>query len=135
MKKFNSIEEAYQELAKGCIDFVHGRPWDFSICQCEIFNKMASVTTSLTSNSDIQTSSIDWPDRSIDKGGAALFIRDDLQRAKGQRIWGLTFTLFPDGKFKIEYDYNKPDGYEETDEVITGDEINASLYNLNQESK
>ncbi|MEQ6475732.1 hypothetical protein [Comamonas sp. wu1-DMT] len=135
MKKFNSIEEAYQELAKGCIDFVYGRSWDFSICQCEIFNKMASVTTSLTFNSEIQTSSIDWPDRSIDKGGAALFIRDDLQRATGQRIWGLTFTLFPDGKFKIEYDYNKPDGYEETDEVITGDEINASLSNLNEKNK
>jgi hypothetical protein len=35
------------------------------------------------------------------------------------RIWGLTFTLFPTGKFKIEYDYNKPEGYEETDGAIT----------------
>jgi hypothetical protein len=50
-----------------------------------------------------------------------LFLRDDLLRTTGQRIWGLSFTLFPDGQFKIEYDYNKPEGYEESDEIITGD--------------
>lgn len=66
---------------------------------------------------------------------AALFLRDDLLRTTGQRIWGLTFTLFPDGQFKIEYDYNKPEGYEESDEVITGDEINASLAQLTGQDK
>ena len=66
---------------------------------------------------------------------ALYFLRDDLLRTTGQRIWGLTFTLFPDGKFKIEYDYNKPEGYEETDEVITGDEINASLAGLLNQGK
>lgn len=42
----------------------------------------------------------------------------------------MMFTLFPTGKFKIEYDYNKPEGYTETDEMITGSEINASLSKL-----
>ena len=66
---------------------------------------------------------------------AVLFLRGNLLRTTGQRIWGLTFTLYPDGKFKIEYDYNKPEGYEETDEVITGDEINASLADLMKQGK
>jgi len=35
---------------------------------------------------------------------------------------GLTFILYPNGKFNIEYDYNKPEGDEETDETITGTE-------------
>ena len=61
---------------------------------------------------------------------ALLYLRDNLLQTTGQRIWGLTFTLWPDGKFKIEYDYDKPEGYEESDEVITGDEINASLQKL-----
>lgn len=61
---------------------------------------------------------------------AIRFLRENLLETTGQRIWGLTFTLFPDGKFKIEYDYNKPKGYEETDEVIDGNEINQSLQNL-----
>lgn len=49
---------------------------------------------------------------------AALFIRDDLLSTTGQRIWGLMFTLYPDGKFNIDYDYKIPDGYEETNETI-----------------
>ena len=63
---------------------------------------------------------------------ACIFLRDNLLQTTGQRIWGLTFTLWPDGKFKIDYDYDydKPEGYEESDEVITGDEINASLQKL-----
>lgn len=41
-----------------------------------------------------------------------------MLKTTGHRIWGLTFTLYPDGKFNLEYDYNKPDDYEETDETI-----------------
>ncbi|MFC5606404.1 antitoxin YezG family protein [Variovorax soli] len=44
---------------------------------------------------------------------ALLFLRKDLLKTTGEHIWGLTFTLYPDGKFNIEYDYNKPEGYEE----------------------
>ncbi len=61
---------------------------------------------------------------------AALSLRDDLLKTTGQRIWGLTFTLFPSGRFKIEYDYDKPEGYEESDELISGTEINQSLREL-----
>ncbi|VTU37600.1 hypothetical protein H6CHR_05008 [Variovorax sp. PBL-H6] len=49
---------------------------------------------------------------------ATLYLRDDLIKTTGQRIWGMTFTLYPDGKFNIEYDYNMPEGYEETDETV-----------------
>ena len=49
---------------------------------------------------------------------AVLYLREDLLKTTGQRIWGLTFTLYPDGKFTVEYDHNKPEGYEETDETI-----------------
>jgi hypothetical protein len=47
---------------------------------------------------------------------AFVFIRDHLLATTGQRIWGLTFTLYPDGKFNIEYDYQRPDWYSEDDE-------------------
>ena len=53
---------------------------------------------------------------------AALFLRNHLLATTGERIWGLTFTLYPDGKFKIDFDYNKPDGYEETEETISLEE-------------
>lgn len=61
---------------------------------------------------------------------AALYLRDDILKSTGQRIWGLSFTLYPTGKFNIEYDYNKPDGYEETDETINLGDAVASLQNV-----
>jgi hypothetical protein len=130
MRKFTTVEQAYDELAASCIDFVRGREWNLAICRTQLFAKMAQVENSLIWNSSRVTDGVDWPDSSISPGRAALFLRDDLLNTTGQRIWGFAFTLYPDGKFNIEYDYNKPEGYEETDDVITGDEINASLGQL-----
>ena len=40
-----------------------------------------------------------------------LVLRDQILKETGKRIWGLTFTLYPDGKYEIEYDYNVPEGF------------------------
>ena len=47
-----------------------------------------------------------------------LFLRDQILAETGKRIWGLTFTLYPDGKYEIEYDYNVPEGFNEKGEYI-----------------
>ncbi|PNK61354.1 polymorphic toxin-type HINT domain-containing protein [Psychrobacter sp. FDAARGOS_221] len=36
-------------------------------------------------------------------------LRDKILELTGDRIWNLTFTLYPDGQFEIDYDYDKPD--------------------------
>jgi len=64
------------------------------------------------------------------RSAAVRFLRDELLRSAGHRIWGVIFILYPSGKFNVEYNYNKPEGYEETDETISGDEINESLTRL-----
>lgn len=135
MSQFKSVEQAYQELARSCIDFIQSREWSSATCQARILQKMARVSHDLDLNGQKEMVGLGWPDSSISPGGAALFLRDDLLRTTGQRIWGLTFTLYPTGRFNIEYDYNKPEGYEETDEVITGDQINASLAKLTGQGK
>ncbi len=61
---------------------------------------------------------------------ACLYLRNNLLQKTGSRIWGLTFTLYPTGKFNIDYDYNKPEDYEESDEQITGAQANESLFKL-----
>lgn len=58
---------------------------------------------------------------------SVYYIRDKMLQNAGHRIWGLIFTLYPDGKFEIEYDYNKPEDYEESDDIVTEDEINNFL--------
>lgn len=129
MIAMNSVEEAYNELGRAVLDFIQTRQWEKGECRCRILNKMASSTCALEMDGIEINKAMGWGDSSIDPGAAALFLRDHLLATTGDRIWGLTFTLYPDGKFKIEYDYNKPEGYEETDENISLDEALKGLPN------
>lgn len=126
----NAVEDAYQILAQTVLDFVKSRDWDKAYCRCQIFGKMASSVHWLEYKNIEDKKSLGWPAPGLSASSAALFLRDDLFKTTGQRIWGLTFTLYPNGKFNIEYDYEKPEGYEETDELISGEEINRSLGQL-----
>lgn len=129
----NSSEQAYEVFANHLISFIDGREWDVGIVSYKVFGKMSSAKVRFqrgdkeeklggyTKNANAKWDGLD----------AALFIRDDLVKTTGKRIWGLTFTLWPSGKFNIEYDYNKPDDYDDTDDLISGDEINKSIDNLN----
>lgn len=117
----NTVEQAYQMIKESITDFIKDRNWDRGICKCQIFSKMASSTHCLEYKGVEDSMALGWPSKGISAGDAALFLRDDLLKTTGQRIWGLTFILFPDGKFRIEYDYDKPDGYEETDETVEVD--------------
>ncbi len=133
----NNVELAYEKIAHYLTAFIGHRDWDSAACHFRILGKMARGNQWLVHNG-VEERTGDFastPDAVWDGLDAALFLRDNLLRTTGQRIWGLTFTLYPTGKFNIEYDYNKPEGYEETDEVITGDEINASLGQLTGQGK
>lgn len=104
----NTVEDAYRELASGIVDFAAGRSWERACCKCEIYDKMASATYWLEGSGNIDRDALGWPDSSINIGQAAIFIRNNILATGGQRIWGLTFSLFPDGKFDLEYDYSRP---------------------------
>lgn len=126
-----NVENAYEYLAKSILEFVAGAQWDTARSRTKILNRMTE--TSYWRNSGDEVVENDkFPSLEAEKSAskAAIFLRDNILTTTSQRIWGLTFTLYPDGKFNIEYDYNKPEDYEETDEVITGDEINQTLSDL-----
>lgn len=126
----NSVEDAYQMLAQTALDFVKSRDWDKAYCRCHIFERMASSVNWLEYKDIEDKKSLGWPAPGLSASSAALFLRDDLLKTTGQRIWSLTFTLYPNGKFSIEYDYEKPKGYEESDELTSEEEVNRSLDQL-----
>ncbi len=127
----NSVEEAYKNLASGILWFANGSLWDFGTARSSIWSKSTQTSYARSVGTDlIQDDKFPPFELSLQISAALLYLRDDLVQTTGQRIWGLTFTLYPNGKFNIEYDYNKPEGYEETDETISGDEINESLARL-----
>lgn len=123
-----SLNKAYEILAKELLEFIGNNNWDKAVSKYKIFSKMISKERSFfIDNKEI------WDGEKISKevrtnaSNAAYYIKDFLIENQRDRIWGLTFTLYPNGKFEIEFDYNKPEGYEETDEVITGEEINRTF--------
>jgi hypothetical protein len=124
-----TVEEAYSLIA-GVLLNAANDAWEKTELNTPIYKETCSGMSFSVFYSNRKTSTtVDWD--AVDQVNVcALYLRDDLLKTTGQRIWGLTFTLYPDGKFNIDYDYNKPEGYEESDEVITGDEINASLSKL-----
>lgn len=127
----NSIESAYEKIATTCLSIARLDDWDEVILEAKIFSKMAKIVSWLKfENSKFQAKEKLDAVHGWDLLDVIILIRDDLIKTTGKRIWGLTFKLFPDGKFEIEYDYNKPEDYEETDELISFEEINESLNNL-----
>lgn len=125
----DSIDQAYEYLGKYGLAFANERPWDLIKVDFNIYFKMATADHFLIfKGNKIDTAGFENNSDAIWEGlDAAIFIRDYMLKLTGDRIWGLTFTLYPDGKFEIEYDYDKPEDYEETDELITGEEINQTF--------
>ena len=119
----NTVEQAYDALGKYLLSFVGSRQWESAACRLRIYAKMASGSHWLVMNGEVDESGGFEEDQDAIWTGldAAIFLRDDLLKTTGHRIWGLTFTLYPDGKFNIEYDYDKPAVYEDTDETIDVD--------------
>lgn len=70
-------------------------------------------THSKRSDIDINFSTV------FELSAAIINLRDGHLRATGKRIWGLTFTLYPDGKYNIAYDYNKPEDYDDSGEEVS----------------
>lgn len=124
------VSKLYDVFGEWILLFVGNRPYTYAVCKCEIYYKMTKAEFFLVNN-DVKDYEMDdefpFPKDVIK---AAVELRNFILQSTGNRIWGLLFTLYPDGRFEIEYDYNKPEGYEETDELITGDEINQSLGGL-----
>ena len=111
----NSIEDGYKRLAIALLDSAD-MPWDELIFQSKILAKeCSSMTTTLVKGGNRQSIGLGFKN-GFQANDAALFLRDHLLTTTGQRIWGLTFTLYPNGKFNIEYDYSRPDWYTEQDE-------------------
>lgn len=118
------MNEAYRAIADDLLAFINDRPWHSAQAKYGLLQRMIYSSWRLSNDDGIffdggRSQSLD---ETRQKTAAIRFLRDELLRTTGQRIWGLTFTLYPTGKFNIEYDYNKPEGYEESNEVTMGDE-------------
>ena len=114
------MEAAYKAIALNVAAFPNGRDWDEVCGRYDVLGHMVASRWWLQKADSVDKK---WNDGEEGFNSqacrAAQYLRDCLLKTTKQKIWGLTFTLFPTGKFKIEYDYNKPEGYEETEDTIS----------------
>lgn len=127
MNTSRSVEQAYQELKDACIAFVRGRPWNAVTCHAVILHKMARIQIYLVHDNRIERDRLAGTDAVAAPEDAVLFLRDDLLQTTGERIWGLTFTLHPDGRFNIEFDCNKPKGHEASSAPVDASSVAERL--------
>lgn len=131
MKAFQTVEEAYEIIANAVIKFPSQRTWHKALGKFELLEGMVSVRWAIEVDGILDEKGRAPPEPLSDLAmDAAMFLQGDLFKKTSNRIWGLTFTLFPSGKFKIEYDYNKPEGYEESDETFDLDQTVDRLQKL-----
>lgn len=112
-------------LKNDLISFSSNRIYDKLVVSYEIYNDGTHPIKYILKYNNIEDDDYYGipPKISIQTMRALFFIRDTLLKETGKRIWGLTFTLYPDGKHEIEYDYNVPEGFNEKGEWI-GEEHN-----------
>lgn len=121
-------EKIYEVISEYLISYAKDDQWDQLTLESEIYGRMVKNHEILVSGNKVIDEYREIPiglSRANTK--SILELRDGLIEMTGDRIWGLKFTLYSDGKFSIEYNYSKPDGYEETEEIITGEEINKTF--------
>lgn len=120
MSSIGTAEEAYMALEQDVYSFINGRTWDEATGKYGVLAKMVSCEWGIRSGGELNQKGECPPDE-INKLAceAVLFLRDDLLETTGKRIWGLTFTLYPNGKFNIDYDYEKPEDYDESEDSIS----------------
>lgn len=107
-----SVEEAYEVIAEQMRLAAGDSEWHRLALHADIHDSMVSSEFAVHSADKVDES------RYVRAISAPCFLLlDDLLRTTGQRIWGLTFTLYPDGKFNIEYDYTKPEWYDEEEDA------------------
>jgi hypothetical protein len=122
MIEVNNCNKAIDNIAllvKNLIKINQHRNFDIvQVHFYNIFDTSYGTTPRLLNNGEILTY-INVPnDDDFDIFDSLLFLRDTILKEIGKRIWGLTYTLYPDGKYEIEYDYNVPEGFNEKGEWV-----------------
>ncbi|WP_044529087.1 hypothetical protein [Herbaspirillum sp. B65] len=121
----NSSEEAYKYIALEVLSFVNDRQWESAGATYEILNQSIGKSWWLEfKGAKDETGSFPPRETSTLATEAVRFLCQGILETSGHRVWGLNFFFYPDGKFNIEYEYKKPTGFEESDDLINGDAIN-----------
>lgn len=116
----NTVEDAYALLAEELIDFVGDDQWESAGSDITVIENMTQSSYWRKSGETvIRNDRFPGLEAAGAASQAALFLRDLMWQSTGHRVWGMAVKVDPSGKFNLVYDYNKPEGYEESSGTIT----------------
>lgn len=101
----------YQNLANGLLSNIGSANWDKIILIADILIDNASSISFILHDKGSEVNRELSFETVFIINDLLIELRNIMLHSTGHRIWGLLFTLYPDGKFEIEYDYNKPKDY------------------------
>lgn len=108
-----NVEEAYQKIAERGLFAFEGESWEKIIISSSIADKMvSSEVVKIVGEKAIPATKVAPMNIGIPATEATLFLRDDLLKTTGDRIWTMTMTIESNGKFDIQYGYEKPEDWE-----------------------
>ena len=118
-----NVEDAYRQLEIELVSFLADDRWDSAGLVITLMGNMTQ-TSYWRRHKDARVENDRFPPLELASAAsrAALYLRDDMLKNRGYRIWGITFTLFPTGKFRLDYDYNKPNDFDETGDTVNLDD-------------
>lgn len=132
----NSSEDACKYIALEVLSFISDRQWESGGAAYETWSQSIGTSWWLEFNGvRDETGSFPAREASALASEAVRFLCQEVIKTTGHRIWGLEFSLCPDGKFNVEYDYHKPNDLDESDETIGGDEVNVSLNRISSKGE
>lgn len=114
----DSLESAYAEIAEVLLEKVPDEDWQILSVTCQITSKSSgnSITEKLSKQGQMESFSCGLGAAKI--LDAVLYLRNEMLEDTGHPIYGMVFKLTHDYKFKIEYSYDQPNGYEEGAELL-----------------
>lgn len=130
LRQLPTFDAACEVIAQVLLAHVRHEQWNSLVLHSPVLGNSLGGTTTVLIDEDGKREDIPVGFAIFDIQKAVLDLRDTLFRTTGQRIWGLTFTLYPSGKFTIEYDYNKPEGYDDSDDPISVAQAKKKLESL-----
>jgi hypothetical protein len=101
-----TVEQAYEDIASALLTVVQDRSWSSIQTHVTIHTSMTEESVAIFDEDEIDRSRyIDSPEVAGNVLRAALFLRDDLLKTRGDKISAFTATLLKNGKFRIDYEY------------------------------
>lgn len=109
----DKLGNIYQDLANSLLSDINSANWDKIILKADILVDNASSISFILYDKENKINQELNFETVFNINDLLIELRNIMLNNTGHRIWGIIFTLFTDGKFEIEYDYNKPADYDE----------------------